>query len=69
MSTLGDVLTVVISGAVLMMTITMVVLVEPPEESVAVAVHVRVSPGETNVGDKTRLASVPKVSPDSLVQA
>ncbi len=53
----------------MMMMMVMVVLDEPPELSAAVAVHVSVSPGETMLGDKVKLAALPKTSPASFVHA
>ena len=51
-----------------MMIVTMETL-DPPHSSVAVAVHVSVSPEETMLGDKVKLAALPRTSPDAFVQA
>ena len=69
MSVLGLVVTDVISGPVLMMMMVTTEMLKPPHSSVAVAVHVSVSPGETMDGDSVRLASLPRTSPDSFVHA
>ena len=69
MSVLGVVVTVDIDGDVLSIMMVTIEMPYPPHASVAVAVHVSVSPGDTIDGDKARLASVPSVSPASFVHA
>ena len=59
---------VVISGPVLMMTMVMVELDDPPDVSVAVTVQVSVV-DDTMDGVSVKLASLPRTSPDSFVQA
>ena len=66
---MGETDMVVISGPVLMMTMVMVELDDPPDVSVAVTVQVSVSPGDTMDGVSVKLASLPRTSPDSFVQA
>ncbi len=68
-SVLGETDMVVISGPVLMMTMVMVELDDPPDVSVAVTVQVSVSSGDTMVGVSVKLAALPRTSPDAFVQA